>query len=280
MIDLEQLIRGLAARPEPFASGDAELWTDPLVAPQLLAAHLDANIDAASRKPETIAREVDWLVDELKLAAGARVLDLGCGPGLYCEALAARGLIVTGVDSSSHSIEYARRHAAEAGLDIRYVETDYRCFDEEGAYDAAILVYLDFGVLADRDRRLVLARVRHALRPRARFAFDVVSTAAARPEGTSWSTSAGAGFWRPWPHLVLERRLYFPEEKVSGREHAVIDERGAATIYRIWEQHFSRETLEALLAAAEFEIEELAADLTGARWTPESETLAVIARRT
>ena len=92
--------------------------------------------------------------------------------------------------------------------------------------------------------------------------------------------SAGAGFWRPWPHLVLERRLHFPEEMVSGTEHAVIDERGSATVYRIGEQHFSRETLEALLVAAGFDVEELAADLTGAPWTPESETLAVIARST
>jgi SAM-dependent methyltransferase len=277
-MDVAHLARRLAERPAPFAAGDAELWTDPRVAPQLLAAHLDPGTDAASRRPETIAREVGWLADELQLAPGARLLDLGCGPGLYSEAFAERGLIVTGVDSSPHAIAHARRHAAEAGLDIRYVEADYRFLDEQEAYDAAILVYLDLGVLADRDRRLVLARVRAALRPHARFAFDVLGTAAARPEGTSWSASPGAGFWRPWPHLVLERRLYFPEESVSAREHAVVDERGA-TIYRIWEQHFSRDALEALLAAAGFEVEEIAADLTGTPWTPESPTLAAVARR-
>jgi cyclopropane fatty-acyl-phospholipid synthase-like methyltransferase len=275
---MERLIRRLAERPEPYAAGDAELWTDPLVAPQLLAAHLDPGTDAASRRPETIAREVEWLVDRLQTTPGAHVLDLGCGPGLYCETLARRGLLVTGVDASSGSIAYARRHAAEAGLEIRYVEADYRSFDEERAYDAAILVYLDFGVLPEEDRRAVLARVRRALRPGGRFAFDVLSTAALRPEGTSWSASAGAGFWRPGPHLVLERRLHYPDQAVSAREHAVIDERGRATVYRIWEQHFSRDALEALLADAGFEVQEVAGDLTGAPWTPESETLAVVAR--
>jgi SAM-dependent methyltransferase len=222
---------------------------------------------------------VEWLVDQLKLRPGARVLDLGCGPGLYCEALSARGLRVTGVDASAGSIAYARRHAAEVGIDIRYLEGDYRNFREEHAYDAAILVYFDFGVLCDRDRRLVLERIRQALQPRGRFAVEVVSTAVERTEATTWYASAGPGFWRLRPHLVLERRLYYPDEAVSGTEHAVIDEQGVATVYRIWEQHFSHDTLAALRADAGFEIELLAADLTGAPSTRESETLAVIARR-
>jgi hypothetical protein len=53
--------------------------------------------------------------------------------------------------------------------------------------------------------------------------------------------------------------LHYPEEAVSAREHAVADERSATTIYRIWEQHFSRDKLEALLADADFEIEHFAA---------------------
>jgi len=41
-MDVEHLIRDLSERPEPFAPGDAELWADPLVAPQLLTAHWTA----------------------------------------------------------------------------------------------------------------------------------------------------------------------------------------------------------------------------------------------
>lgn len=276
---VKKLIRRLAERPEPFAAGDAQLWTDPLVAPQLLAAHLDPHTDAASRRPETIAREVEWLVERLGLVPGDHVLDLGCGPGLYCEALAARRLDVTGVDASAGSLEHARRSAADAGLDIHYVEADYRAFEADGAYDAAILVYLDFGVLPEPDRRIVLRRVRDALRPGGRFAFDVRSEAAAHREGTSWVASAGAGFWRSGPHLVLERRLDYPDELVSGTEHTVLDEDGSATVYRVWEQRFSRDMLEHVLTDAGFDIEHVAADLTGTPWQTPSETLAVVARR-
>jgi SAM-dependent methyltransferase len=276
---VEHVIRRLCGRPEPFAGGDAELWTDPLIAPKLLAAHLDPGTDAASRRPETIVHEVEWLVEALGLRPGDRILDLGCGPGLYCEALAARGLAVTGIDASGGSIEHARRVAARTGSGIRYVEADYRNLDEEGAYDAAILVYLDLGVLADRDRRLVLANVQRALSPGGRFAFDVVGDTAPRDEGTSWLASEGAGFWRPGAHLVLERRVDYPDDRVFLTEHVVLDEHGEATVYRIWEQRFTRKSIGRLLAETGFEVEHFAADLTGTPWQPASETLAVVARR-
>jgi len=276
---MERLIRRLAERPEPFARGDVPLWTDPHIAGQMLAAHLDPSTDAASRRPETIALEVEWLTRALELRPGAKLVDLGCGPGLYCTALARRGVDVTGVDVSVNSLEYARAAAAEAGLAIRYVEGDYLALDEHEAYDAAMIVYLDFGVLSPRDRETLLARVHDALRPGGRFAFDVVSTAAARPERTNWIASAGAGFWRPGPHLALLRRLDYPESAVSCDQYAVLDETGAATVYRVWEQRFSRDGLERLLGDAGFEVEQVCADLTGTAWTPEAETLAVVARR-
>jgi 2-polyprenyl-6-hydroxyphenyl methylase/3-demethylubiquinone-9 3-methyltransferase len=52
--------------------------------------------------------------------AGARVLDVGCGGGLLCEALARAGANVTGIDLSPGMIEVARLHAAEQGLNISY----------------------------------------------------------------------------------------------------------------------------------------------------------------
>jgi len=52
--------------------------------------------------------------------AGARVLDVGCGGGLLCEALTRAGAAVTGIDLAPGMIEVARLHAAEQGLDITY----------------------------------------------------------------------------------------------------------------------------------------------------------------
>jgi 2-polyprenyl-6-hydroxyphenyl methylase / 3-demethylubiquinone-9 3-methyltransferase len=55
---------------------------------------------------------------------GARVLDVGCGGGLLCEALARAGAEVTGIDLAPGMIEVARLHAAAQNLQIDYRLTD------------------------------------------------------------------------------------------------------------------------------------------------------------
>jgi 2-polyprenyl-6-hydroxyphenyl methylase/3-demethylubiquinone-9 3-methyltransferase len=65
-------------------------------------------------------------VAERATLAGARVLDVGCGGGLLCEALARAGAQVTGIDLAPGMIEVARLHAAAERLPI-----DYRLLDAQ-----------------------------------------------------------------------------------------------------------------------------------------------------
>lgn len=51
---------------------------------------------------------------------GKEALDIGCGGGLLAEEFARLGCRVTGIDPSAASIDVARRHAIEGGLDIAY----------------------------------------------------------------------------------------------------------------------------------------------------------------
>jgi len=48
------------------------------------------------------------------------ILDVGCGGGILTEALARSGAQVTGIDLSEASLEIAKRHAKEQGLNIDY----------------------------------------------------------------------------------------------------------------------------------------------------------------
>jgi len=57
--------------------------------------------------------------DKARLA-GTSVLDVGCGGGLFSEALAKAGAQVTGVDPSPGVISVASNHAAQGGLTIDY----------------------------------------------------------------------------------------------------------------------------------------------------------------
>ncbi len=64
-----------------------------------------------------------FVADRVKLM-GARVLDVGCGGGLLCEALFHAGAKVTGVDLADGMVEVARLHAAEQNLPIEYRVAD------------------------------------------------------------------------------------------------------------------------------------------------------------
>lgn len=51
---------------------------------------------------------------------GLRIADIGCGAGLLCEPLAARGAQVVGIDAAAKNIAAARLHAQAGGLHIDY----------------------------------------------------------------------------------------------------------------------------------------------------------------
>ena len=76
-------------------------------------------------------------ITEHSTCAGARVLDVGCGGGLVCEALARAGAAVTGIDLAEGMIEVARMHAATHGLDIDYrvASAEALLASSPGAYD-------------------------------------------------------------------------------------------------------------------------------------------------
>jgi len=271
----------LTQRPELYAPGVEQFWTDPHIAGSMLTAHLDPTHDAASRRPKTIERTVRWLVGHLGLSPGTRLLDLGCGPGLYAERLARCGLRVTGVDFSANSLAYARAQAAEAELPIKYVCQDYRSLAFKSDFDVAQMIYYDLGALSGQDRDIVLDRVYQALRPGGRFVFDVLTFEGrrrARPK-PGWQVSQG-GFWRPGPHLVLTDVHRYPEDRAELDQYTVIDESGRYAAYRVWTSYFDAAAVESLVAAHGFVLEGLWSDLMGSPLTGgSSQGLGVVVRR-
>jgi 2-polyprenyl-6-hydroxyphenyl methylase/3-demethylubiquinone-9 3-methyltransferase len=64
---------------------------------------------------------------------GLSVLDIGCGGGLFSEALAKAGALVTGVDPSPGVISVASQHAAKGGLSIDYRAQTAEALADRGA---------------------------------------------------------------------------------------------------------------------------------------------------
>jgi SAM-dependent methyltransferase len=117
-------------------------------------------------------QEVDFLVEELGLRPGMRVLDVGCGPGRHAHALASRGVEVVGLDISERFVALAR---AGAPAGASFVRADARTMTYEAEFDAAIsLCQGAFGLVPGEDGE-VLRRIVRALRPGARAVITAFS---------------------------------------------------------------------------------------------------------
>ena len=118
-------------------------------------------------------QEVAFLVDALALTPGARVLDVGCGPGRHAHALWARGIHVHGVDIAERFVELAR---VDAPVGVTFARADARELDFDSTFDAAIsLCQGAFGLVGPGADLDVLRGMYRALVPGGRVAVSAFS---------------------------------------------------------------------------------------------------------
>lgn len=102
---------------------------------------------------------------------GRRVLDIGCGPGLYAEELVRRGADVAAFDSSAKLVEMARRRVGGAA-DIRVHDLrDQLDWLAEDSVDDAVMPLVLHHL---EDPVPALREVHRVLRPRGRLVLSTV----------------------------------------------------------------------------------------------------------
>ena len=75
----------LLQKPKLWQRSTEPFWDDDHISKGMLEAHLNQYWDAASRKHSYIDKSVKWLMSIIP--EGSKVLDIGCGPGLYTKLL-------------------------------------------------------------------------------------------------------------------------------------------------------------------------------------------------
>jgi SAM-dependent methyltransferase len=123
-------------------------------------------------------QETAFLIDTLGLERGARVLDVGCGPGRHAYELARHGCRVVGVDIAERFVALAAAHAPAAAV---FARADARAQPvRAGGFDAAIsLCQGGFGLPTDPaapDDSSVLAAMARSVRPGGRIALTAFSS--------------------------------------------------------------------------------------------------------
>ncbi|MFA9370254.1 MAG: class I SAM-dependent methyltransferase [Labilibaculum antarcticum] len=281
LLDLS-LLENITKKPELFAKDDGNFWQDPYISEHLLNAHLDDDSDQGSRKYQDIIQSVLWLSEYLKLPEDSKLLDLGCGPGLYCENFFGQGYAVTGIDFSQSSIDYAKEQAEEFKYRIKYVCQDYMEMDYKEEFDVITLIYGDLCVLSHTDRTLLLQKVKKALKPRGYLIFDVFTKHYFENEEPeqSWYISEEDGFWSEEEHLLLQSHFKYKKEKVRLDKYTLILKNGEVKTHNLWKHYFSLERTISMMKESGFNVKDYWSDLQGKPFEENSPWIGMVAQKT
>jgi SAM-dependent methyltransferase len=268
-------------RPPVYSRYTADvLWTSPDISEMMLRYHLDGDVDLASRRTEFIEASLAWLRKAFDLREGRRVIDLGCGPGLYANRLARTGAAVTGVDISPRSIGHAREAAQRDGVAVDYRLGDYLEMDIEPGYDLALMIMCDYCALSPEQRARLLQRVHDLLAPGGAFLFDVYSLAYFETweEMSAYGPDLMEGFWSAQPYFGFQNTFRYEKERVVLEKYLIV-ERDRQTEYFNWFQHYDLEALTAEVEAAGLVVDTVYGDVAGEPFEPSLPEFAMLARR-
>jgi SAM-dependent methyltransferase len=133
---------------------------------QELAEHYAAGIDT---KPHNAYYERPAMISLWPDLRGLRVLDAGCGPGVYSELLTARGAIITAVDVSERMLTLAKKRLGK-DFDLRLVDLaqPLAMFPNQSFDFINAPLCLDY----IKDWRLTFAEFNRILKPGGKFQFS------------------------------------------------------------------------------------------------------------
>ncbi len=274
-------LQDINSRPELFEFYTAEeLWTDPFTSVKMLAYHLNPAVDVASRRTAFIDKSVQWITSYFKLGAGRKVVDFGCGPGLYTTRLAQNNAVVTGIDFSEHSLEYARKTAAEKDLSIQYLHQNYLDFETSERFDLITMIMCDFCALSPEQRKRLLDKFYTLLVPGGAVLLDVYSLSSfdVRQEESIFKKNFLDGFWASGTYFGFCNTFKYHNAKVVLDKYTIVEPYRIRTVYN-WLQYFSPEALEKEFSQSGLLIKAFYGDVAGKPFKIKSGEFAVVARK-
>ncbi len=211
--------------PKPWTEGEKIPWDEPDFSRRMLKEHFPHDYDAASRRFETIDSHVKWIHGQVLKGKPSRILDLGCGPGLYTSRLAKLGHLCVGIDFSPASIAYAKEQPEEARQNCTYFQEDIRTADYGDGYDLVMLIYGEFNAFRPGEAKGILEKAYRALLPGGILLlephpFEAVARLAEQP--SSWYSSE-QGLYSDDPHLYLQENLWEAECSVAITRRYIIN---------------------------------------------------------
>lgn len=222
---------------------------------------------------ERTARELDFVLSQLGLSPGARILDVGCGAGRHSIELARRGYRVVGIDPAPAMIEAARARAGAAGISPDFRQVSGESFVAEREFDATLCLFTTLGQISDGgDNSRLVERVYDALRPGGTFVVEVPQR-----DPTVRNLKPTERFGGKERYTLVTRRFDPDRNSVTEVFQVVSPEETQRYVLRY--RLFSRDELAGLLRGAGFLLLASYGDYEGAPLGPDSSVMLLIARK-
>ena len=268
--------------PEPWSEGDNIPWSNPGFSRRMLREHLAQSHDLASRRSDKIDAHVEWIHREILSGCPTKILDLGCGPGLYASRLARLGHRCVGIDFSPASMEYAKEQAASENLSCGYLHADIRFTEYGYGYGLAMLIFGEFNVFKPADAVRIMGKAHAALDEGGVLLLEAHTSEAVREFGlrpASWY-SAESGLFSDSPHLCLQENFWDTESETVTRRYFIVDAASEeVSRYAQSLKAYTDEQYRAILENAGFADVRFHDSLTGRKDPSQSSLLVITARK-
>ncbi len=217
--------------------------------------------------------EIDFVESVLNLAAGARVLDVGCGFGRHSVELAQRGYVVVGVDPSAAMITAAQKRARETAVSPQFQQAHAEQFETDQPFDAAVCLFTTLGQISMQgDNSGLINRVIDVLKPGGWFVVEVPQRETAvrllKPE-----EQFGAGE----RYTAVTRHYDTVTQTVTEQFHLVAPE--STRKYTLRYRLYSQSELAALLQQAGFVVQATYGSYEGVPLTAEHPMMIMVGRK-
>lgn len=231
----------------------------------------------ATRSSEQTIIEADFIERTCKLKPGMRILDIASGDGRLSLEFARRGYSTLGIDKGKAGIEYSQKIAQSEKLTgCEFFQGNTADIEIPGQFDLAMII---FGALAnftsDEASRLI-GKLSNAVKPSGHLIIELCCLLDnVTGDYQEWYFT-DSGLWGDSVYLVLSEHYFNVQENYMAIRHWIIDI--ATGNYRLVtgrEQYYDIESIEILLNAVGFEIENIHGGWDGREYASGGESMIV-----
>ena len=196
-------------------------WNEAEFSKRMLQVHLSQDSDLASRRLQTIEKQIEWLQEKAFANKEQTILDLGCGPGLYLNELSKLGHKCRGIDFSPASVAYGQKLLGDScPIELG----DITQVDYGSAVSCVTLFYGEIDVFSPADCETILKKARALLSPGGKLIMEPHRLATLKKNGQaedSWY-KCESGLFVDEPHVCLTENHWYEEEQTSLQRFFVI----------------------------------------------------------